>query len=181
MSKAIAVALLATLTLTARLAAAEPDVPEHKDPGTAVMLSAGGTLLSVGVLLVGVDTRNSTLAVAGALSSLITPAAGEIYAGKLFTPGIGLRLAGAGLAVVGVGEALNCAFTTAPCDRNERLVSGLLIGGAVSYASGVVLDIALAGSAAEDFNRKHDLHIAPIASRTATAGQTFGVGLSGSF
>src|SRR5689334_23206687 len=102
MSKALAVALLATLTLTARLAAAEPDAPEYKSPTTAAALSAGGTLLSVGVTLVGVDTHNGTLAVAGALSSLITPAAGEIYAGKLFTPGIGLRLAGAGLAVVGI-------------------------------------------------------------------------------
>jgi hypothetical protein len=181
MSKALVVALLATLTLTARLAAAEPDAPEYKNPNTALALSAGGTLLSVAVTAAGIDAHNGALTVVGALSSLVTPSAGEFYAGeKGVTIGLGLRLLGSGVAIAGAAEALKC-FGESSCERNPALAEALLITGGVSYASGILLDIALAGSAAEDFNRKHDLHVAPVVSRATTSGQTLGLGITGSF
>jgi hypothetical protein len=180
MPKTLLITLLATLTLTARLAAADTDSPEYKSPGTALVLSAGGTMLSLAVTATGLANHNGAVTVAGALSSLVTPSAGEFYAGKGVTAGLGLRLLGTGVAFAGVAEALKCDFRS-NCDRDPRLAGALLTAGGVSYASGILLDIVLAGSAADDFNRKHDLHVAPVVSRTATSGQTVGLGVTGSF
>lgn len=181
MPKTLLIALLATRALTARLAAAEPDPPDDKSPAAAFGLSAGGTMLSLATTAAGIQTRNGALTVVGALSSLVTPSLGEFYAGKKgVTAGMGLRLIGGGVAVLGLAEALTC-WGSGSCERDRDLAGALLIAGGVSYASGIVLDIALAGSAADAHNRQHALHIAPVVSRTAASGQTVGLGVTGSF
>lgn len=96
MRVAVAIAIVSALTFTARLAGAD-DAPAWKDRDAAFKLSAGATLASVGLVVTGASTGHDALTAAGLLSSLVTPSAGEIYAGKLVTPGLGIRAASAGI------------------------------------------------------------------------------------
>lgn len=180
-SKVLPIAVLCTVTLAARHASADDDVLEPKSRTAAVALSASGTALSLGLMTVGLVTDNGTLLSAGALSSLITPSAGEIYAGQIATWGMGLRVASAGIALVGASEAFKCIEDDGTCHNDPALAGTLLLVGGIGYASGIIYDIATAGSAVDRYNKKHNLRVTPLATRSATTGQTFGVGLSGSF
>jgi hypothetical protein len=179
----VVVAVVVVLAFTTRLAAADEAAPESKDRDTAFWLSGGGTAVSVGLLLAGAGTHNSALSSAGGLSLMVTPAAGEIYAGKMFTAGMGIRLASAGVAFIGAVELVSCSFPLVEAGGCSGGGGGaaLLILGALGYTGGVVYDIATAGSAVDDYNQRLRLRVTPTVIPTASSGSALGLGISGSF
>ena len=173
----VGVAVLSALSFTTRLAAADDAAPEPRSRGTAFALSAGGTALSVGVVAIGASTGRRDVAVAGLLSSLVTPSAGEIYAGELPTWGMGIRIVSAGVAIAGVSEALKCPLASNSCPG----VGGLLAASALGYASGIIYDLATAGTAVDHYNERLRLRVTPTVIPTASSGPAVGLGIGGSF
>ncbi len=170
--------------LGTRIAAAAPaDVPaqppvDERDPTTALLWSLGGTAASAGMLAVGIKANNENLIVGGLLSSLVTPSLGEIYAGKILTPGMGIRAASAVAVVYGVASSIcwdNCNSS------DQRTGEMLLAGGLIGYAAGTLYDIVAAPSAANEYNAAHRrLTIAPTMMNSST-GPVMGMGIGGKF
>jgi hypothetical protein len=176
--------VVVVLMFTNRLAAADEVAQESKDRDTAFWLSGGGTAVSIGLVLAGAGTRNPTLSTAGALSSLVTPAAGEIYAGKVFTAGMGIRLASVGVGLIGAVEVVSCSFPlveTGGCSGGGGSGAALLVLGALGYASGIIYDIATAGNAVDDYNQRLRFRVTPTVIPTASSGPAVGLGITGSF
>lgn len=167
----VPVVILLALALTAHVASADdaPAGPRSRD--TAVLLSTGGTALSAGLLMAGASAKNATLVGAGLLSSLVTPSAGAIYAGRPLTVGMGLRVLSAGVAVAGFADAFG----------NVSLDAPLIIGSALGYGVAILYDIATAGAAVDDYNRRFHLRVAPTVIPSASSGPAVGVGIGGSF
>ena len=180
MSKLVAVAVAAATLCTTTLAHAEPGDEGPKDPTTALELSIGGTVASGALVAIGFQANNGGMIAAGLLSSVVTPSLGEWYAGKPLTAGMGIRAASAVLFLAGVGEAFKC-LDTENCSNNNAAAGVMLIGGLAGYAGGTIYDIATAPTAAREFNREHQLHIAPTYMRTPSGNATMGVGIGGTF
>jgi hypothetical protein len=177
----ITIAAAAALTFTAHVASADEAMPEPRSRDTAFALSAGGLGLSIGLVGVGATVHNSTIGGIGLLSSLITPSAGEIYAGKFFTLGLGLRVVSAAAGIAGLEEAFKCFLASSECQHNNGLAGVLIVGGTIGYASGILYDIATAGSAVDDYNRRHNLHVSPTVLPTASSGPAVGMAIGGTF
>jgi hypothetical protein len=180
----VVVAVVSVLAFATRLAAADEPTLQNKDRDKAVALSIGGTVASIGLVVAGVRMHNGTLAGAGAFSTLIAPAAGEIYAGKLFTTGMVIRLSSAGAVVTGViGEGIVSLSSAFREDRREddSTIEALIAVGAIGYATGILYDIATAGSAVDEYNLWVQLHVAPTVISTPSGGPAVGLGLGGSF
>jgi hypothetical protein len=181
----VAFAIVSAVTFTARLAAAD-DAPAWKDRDAAFKLSAGATVVSIGMVVAGASTGHNTLTDAGLLSSLVTPSAGELYAGKLLTPGMGIRALAAGLELAAFSEAHRCGYyvlvwSTDSCHNSSDLTKTLLVVGALGYVTGTVYDIATASHAADDYNQRLQLRVTPTIIPTAASGPAVGLGLGGSF
>jgi hypothetical protein len=178
----VTVAVLSALTFTTQFASADDTTPGPKSRNTAIALSAGGTALSIGLVVAGASTNDRTLFGAGILSSLVTPSAGEIYAdGNPFTWGMGIRAVSSVVAIVGFNEAFQCFLRNDTCHDDPALATTLIGAGAVGYATGIVYDLATAGTAVDEYNKKFNLHVAPTLLRTTSSSPTVGVGIGGSF
>ena len=180
MSKLVALAVAAATLCTTTLAHAEPGDQGPKDPTTALELSLGGTAASAALFGIGLEANNGGMIAAGLLSSVVTPSLGEWYAGKPITIGMGVRAASAVVFLAGVGEALSC-LDEYDCHNNTTASGALILGGLAGYAGGTIYDIATAPTAAREFNREHQLHIAPTYMRTPSGNATMGVGIGGTF
>ena len=179
----VAVAIVSALTCTTRLAAAD-DAPASKDRDVAFKLSAGATLVSIGLVVAGASTGHDRLTDAGLLSSLVTPSAGELYAGKLLTPGMGIRALAAGVELAALSEARNCGWyvwPTGSCRNSGDITQALILIGAIGYATGAIYDIATASRAVDDYNQRLHLRMTPTVIPTASSGPAVGLGLGGSF
>lgn len=179
----LACAIVAAVTFTTRLAGAD-DAPAWKDRDAAFKLSAGATAVSIGLVVAGASTGDKALIDAGLVSSLVTPSAGELYAGKLLTVGMGLRVASAGIEILGINEALDCGlyvWPTGSCRNSDGVTETLIVIGALGYATGAVYDIATASSAVDDYNQRLNLRVTPTVIPTASSGPAVGLGLGGSF
>src|SRR5882724_370079 len=83
---------------------ASADPPRAKDRNTAGLLTFMGTMVPLGVVLIGGTTASSDawrdgLIIGGSAGFVLGPSAGHWYAGEPFSLGLGIRLAGgAGLA-----------------------------------------------------------------------------------
>jgi hypothetical protein len=182
MSKLLVIAAaLSALAAAPALASADEPAEEPLDRNTAFLLSLGGTAASATMVVIGGSSSNGTLFAVGLVSSLVTPAAGEIYAGKLFTWGMGIRVVSAGAAVVGFAEAFKCLFAEDTCHSDTEAAGTLIAAGAIGYAGGVLYDIATAGSAVDDYNRRYHLRVTPTVIPTTSSGPAVGVGVAGSF
>jgi hypothetical protein len=180
----VAVAVVAVLAFTTRLAAADEVAPETKDRATAFWLSGGGTGVSIGLALAGGFTHHPTLSTVGGVGLLVAPSAGEIYAGKVFTAGMGIRLVSLGVAVIGAAELASCTFPLVEaggCSGGGGGGAALLILGGLGYWSGIIYDIATAGSAVDDYNQRLRLRVTPTVIPTASSGPAVGLGITGSF
>jgi hypothetical protein len=179
----VQVAALSALLFTTRFAAADEAPPEPKDRDTAFALSAGGTMASAALLVAGVKAGNAALAGAGLISSLFTPSAGEIYAGRLATPGLGIRLVSTGVAAVGFEEAFKCFLieSSSSCQHDSRLAGELIVVAGIGYASGILYDIATAGRAVDDYNQRLHLRVTPTVIPTTSSAPAVGLGIGGSF
>lgn len=180
----VVVAVVAVLMFTTRLAAADEAAPESKDRGTAFWLSGGGTAVSISLALAGGITHHATLSTVGGLSLLVAPSAGEIYAGRVFTAGMGIRLASLGIGVIGAAELASCTFPLVEaggCSGGGGSGAALLILGGLGYWGGIIYDIATAGSAVDDYNQRLRLRVTPTVIPTASSGPAVGLGITGSF
>jgi hypothetical protein len=179
----VMVVVLSVLTFAPQLASADDAVPETKSRDTAFADSAIGSVLSLGVMAQGVVGDDPTLAAAGLVGALILPSAGEFYAGKSLTWGMGIRVAAAAAAIVSLEESHRLSFA----DRPGTLALGLLYENGlgtvstVAFMTGILYDIATAGTAADEYNRKFHLHVAPTVMRTTSSGSAVGLGIGGSF
>jgi len=185
------VLVLAPVSLSGT-AAAQP-VPEASDRSraTALALSLGGTMASVG-LMVGGTQLDATQGVGeamellGGMSLLVTPSLGEWYVDEHFTFGLKIRLAGFGLATVGGAllasdlQKFSCWFGTS-C-KYETLSEVLLVGGAAVFLAGAAYDIATAprATARHDARSRPRITAAPTLVGTS-ARPVPGVALGGAF
>jgi len=87
--------------------------PEELSESTAFWLSFGGTVGSYGLWIGAAASASSsnsrlagTLGLAGVVGTVIAPGFGHWYAGKYLTRGLGLRLGGVGVALLGLIVAI---------------------------------------------------------------------------
>lgn len=149
---------------------------------TALSLSLGGTLGSWGLLIgapfvsyFGHEDAGTVMSTAGGLGVLFAPSFGRWYAGEIFTRGLGLRLGGAALTIVGVGMTLAEApigFGHDDTPEDDSKTGGLgpvvLMAGLGMFAWGTVEDIAKAPGAARRTNRERagaGFALAPLVTR----------------
>ncbi len=178
--KVLAVPVVAAAALACSVAGAEPAPSGPRDEDVASSLTILG---SVGaVFLVGAAGNHTSAewkpAAAELAGAVVAPAIGHIYAGDWLSPGLGMRVAGAGLLVLG---AYNWSRPSGNSSQIELSpVGGMLIaGGLVSLATGVIYDIATSRRAVRRYNREHAT-IVPTALATAT-GVAPGLALAGGF
>lgn len=174
--------------LTAPTASA--DSGARKDPDVALEVSAAGATVSLALIAAGlapdldIDSGLKLVGL-GLASGIFTPSLGAWYAGKYWTGGLGLRLAGAAAMVTGLAKMPPWCFDQCTFDEkrerdaNESLA---LMGlGLAGYLGGMVWDIAAAPSAAREFNASHHVVLAPTVLGAARGGPAYGLGIAGGF
>jgi hypothetical protein len=126
----------------------------EKSPGMALALSLGGTVGSFALASVGGGVENDALATIGGLGMWVAPSFGHWYAGKLWTHGLTMRMAGAGAIVVGAVLLIDdCVNDEVGCD-GETPGFALIIGGAGLFVIGGVYDIVTAPTSAHRYNER---------------------------
>jgi hypothetical protein len=117
-------------------------------------------------------TRTAVFA-ADAAGWLVLPALGHFYADDWHPTGLAIRAAGIGAFALG-------AYVDRSCE--EDVCGGaFLIGlGTLAIVTGTIVDIATASGAAHDYNRRHQVSIAPTVLNPPS-GPVMGVGVGGEF
>jgi hypothetical protein len=178
---------VAFLLLTARLASADPE--DAKSPGVGLALSAGGTAASIGLIAGGLAMASAGrvgnpglgVATVGFIGTLVTPSFGEWYAGKYLTAGLGLRLLGTTVAAIGVSKLAIC-FDDCGGEHINNSGAGTAIAlGLVTYAAGIVVDVATAPSTVRESNARRHAVIKPSILTSPSGGAAYGLGLGGNF
>lgn len=172
--------LAAVPALAAAQPASTPPTPaagERYDPGLALALSVGGTVVGYAAMYASVDQGAPWLAGVGAGLAVIGPSAGHWYTGHYFTRGLGARVIGA--AALAGGAALypdDCGADRfdEPCPDSPGAVA-LIITGVVLVIAGTVDDVVTAPGEARRRNRRA-VAFAPIVAPDRT-----GVALVGTF
>ncbi|MGE5181949.1 MAG: hypothetical protein ACM31C_07795 [Acidobacteriota bacterium] len=146
------------------------DPVDRKSSGVAIALSfgttaAGGLMLLAAGHRSGSDPGEGPIVVAGLAAFAIGPTVGHIYAGRIWSTGLAIRLAGASAGVVGATMVLGCVDR---CDHPDQadVGAGLFLAGAAAYGLGMLYEIASADVAARDYNAAHAaVTLAPLRSR----------------
>ena len=147
-----------------------PRAPEARadevNPGTAVLLSLGGTVASYTLMVVGAEHDSGGTTAIGALGTLIMPSVGRWYAHSSGFGGLAIRGAGAALGVAGFSMALDSCgfFSDGDCERSGlNLGAALVILGGVAYLGGTIYDIVEVPQEAHEHNaRLHDVMLVPV-------------------
>jgi hypothetical protein len=164
---------IAALALIATPARAHAD--DSKSPEAAFALSATGALISVGLLgyaaHIAPGAEADRLALGAGASLIVTPSLGQVYAGNYLTVGLGARVGGAALMVLGY-HAASCGETG---DCSPQLGAASLIAGAGVFIAGVLWDVATAPRAARRWNERH-LTLTPTIT-----GDRAGLAIGGAF
>lgn len=150
---------------------------DQVDEDVALGLSLGGTIVSWGLLIGSayMDDNAEPAGTIGAIGTMFAPSFGHWYSHKAFTRGMGIRLLGVGVGLVGFGMAIDSAFDSN--NNNDEAAGTVLLLAAGLYVAGTVDDIATATSTARAYNtRFQDVAILP--SITQHGG---GVSLTGRF
>lgn len=131
-------------------------VGEELSEGTALALSLGGTLvpwaLAVAAPYVGENSlaAANTISLVSTIGIVIGPSLGHWYAGKYLTPGMGLRLGGGALAIVGGILFFASTFSFGHDDSDDDSGGGaaagalIMIGGAGMLVGGTIHDVVTA-------------------------------------
>jgi hypothetical protein len=149
--------------LGSTLAVAQPgdtQPPPRKTLRRAAALSWGATVvpMATAMLVIGDDDKSARSTAGGMIATgamLLGPSAGHCYAGRCLTPGLGLRLAGAGVIAAMVVR-----------ERDERLELGTVIVGSLAavslWTTGLIWDAVTLPRAVRRSNRERSLLVAPI-------------------
>jgi hypothetical protein len=154
---------------------------------TANLMTLGGVLLPVGLVVGAVNSLDSpprySLLMSSAVVSLVfTPSAGNWYTGRVLTPGLGLRVAGGLVALLGLGVGISeCPFrfdSEGGSCQPTGAIAILVIGGATA-AAGIVHDALSAPRRVRQYNRARGFEmqvgitpvVAPHSTGLALAGQ----------
>jgi hypothetical protein len=129
-------------------------LPGEKSPGIALSLSLGVTVGSYVLAVAGEETQSDGLSTVGALGIFLGPTVGHWYAGKGWTDGLTLRLAGLGAVMVGVILLLDCGFEGSCSDGEESPAAIVMVLGAGAYVGGTIYDIATAPGSARAYNAR---------------------------
>jgi len=155
----------------------EPTPPQRplrapKQRGTAYLASLAGTLTPIVLVsMVGDSSEPQNLVLMAGVSAMLLPSAGHWYAGKFFTAGMGIRLVSGTVATLSL-------LVLAESDEVPENVEAAFWIGALGLGVGAIYDIATAGSAVDDWNRKNATAVAPAVMKIGTG---YGVGLAGRF
>jgi hypothetical protein len=160
---------------------AQPLPSGARSEGVALGLSIGGTAVSwtmIGVAAALAHPGNrttATVAGAGVLGTVLAPSFGHWYAGKFATRGLGLRLAGAGLATLGfIGVIVACEDECTP-----TLQEALLIGGVGLAIAGTIDDIVTVPRDVQRHNQRlYDTSIVPVVHHDT---RSVGLAITGRF
>lgn len=166
---------------------ARADAPtETADPDTALRMSVIGSAFPLAALGIGVLVASEgsdapirdvggSIAIGAALAGIVTPALGELYARRWFTPGMAMRAGGLVVEAIGLIKGFNneigdCS-DLGPCHRSGSTI-GLIVGGAALYLGGIALDVVGAPAAAREWTARHEVQIVPTAlkSKSSTVG-----------
>lgn len=159
-----------------------------KSRETAQYLSGGASAVSGAVLALGFlaapegKTFNTPVLYTGLALATVTPSLGELYAGEWFTPGMGIRIASAGLAVYAIQneqETVRCdtaSSSTQPMCKELGGTGIALVGlAAIGFIGGMWYDSLDAGDAIDRWRSRHGIVVSP------TVGPSTGLSLAGSF
>jgi len=155
---------------------------ERKDPTTAVLLSLGITTVSY-IALFGSDNEN--LQLAGFAGTYLGPSTGQWYSGQIGGLGLGLRAAGFVSMVYGLSQILEseCDYEYDDCSNTSDGDFGafMMVGGAGLYIGSTIYDIVLAKRAADSWNARHNVTIAPTMSADISGQRSPGLAFTGRF
>lgn len=154
-----------------------------KSPETAKYLSGGASAVSGAVLLYAFlepplgEPFNKPVMYTGLVLATITPSLGEFYAGEYLTPGMGIRIAAAGLATYALQtqtEKVTCDTASSYSDPKCTSLKGAgmaLIGvAAIGFVGGMWYDSLDAGDAVERWRRRHNFAVTPTPNGIALGG-----------
>jgi hypothetical protein len=142
-----------------------------KERGTAAVLSLGGTVVPFLIMMsIGNSSEPEYPVLAFGATAILLPSAGHWYAGKILTTGMGIRAVSGVVATVSIG-----ILAQSDGDASGPAVGALVgLGG---LAIGAIYDLATAGSAVDEWNRKH----ATVMPTALVLRDGYGVGLAGTF
>lgn len=159
-----------------------------KSRDTAKYLSGGASAVSGAVLLVGFldapmgEVFNTPVLYTGLAMATVTPSLGEFYAGEWFTPGMGIRLASAGLAVYAIQneqQEVRCDTASSASQPMCKQLKGAgiaLIGVAtIGFVGGMWYDALDAGDAVDRWRARNNIALTP------TVGPVTGLSIAGTF
>lgn len=156
----------------------------RKDPSTAVLLSLGITTASYVTFFASVDD-NEDLALLAFIGTYVGPSTGQWYAGQAGGLGLGLRAAGFLSVMYGITQLLESEcdyeYDCSNSDAAEARGTLFLLGGAGLWVGSSIYDIVLAKRAAESWNTRHNVGIAPLVTSDAAGHRTPGLVLTGRF
>lgn len=155
---------------------------DAKDASTAVLLSLGITTAGY-VTLIASD--NHDLQLLGFAATYLGPSTGQWYSGQVGTLGLGLRAAGFVSMVYGFAELLQseCDEIDGPCpnSNSDAIGSALMLTGAGLWVGSSIYDVVLAKRAADSWNARHSVNLAPMMTSDAAGTKTPGLVLTGRF
>lgn len=169
--------IVSVLALTTSIASADEG---SRDETTAYALSIGGEVASLALLAApllaqgdGCTTDPSdggglpacdvfdgpTLPIVGAIGLLVAPSLGHWYAGKTWTTGLAVRLAGVGVTGAGAVLLASSCLAEGCSDRDAMPGYALVAAGGAAMVVGTVLDFASIG---DSVRARDQLSIAPL-------------------
>lgn len=143
-----------------------PDPADEKSPSVAVALSVGVTAAGA-VTLMASDSHTASMIGFGAI--FLGPSTGQWYAGELGLLGIGARALGGVGMVYGLSEVLQSECDAedgedcSGASRRGQLGALMMIGGASLWVGSSIADVIFAKRAADRWNQRHGLTVAPTA------------------
>lgn len=153
----------APLTVAAQFAP-HSDVPDPHSPAVALGLSLGTTAAGYLAYYGMVETQRPELGWPAVAGIALGPSAGHWYVGDLWSRGLGVRMAGAATAAVGVALALDSCPLFEDCEESTASQVVLALG-AAAFLAGTVDDIVTAPLEAKQRNaaarKRLELAVAP--------------------
>lgn len=142
-----------------------PSGSEPKSESVAFGLSTVGTLVPLGILAGSIKAGSANGLAIGSVGLAIGPALGQLY-GQAFGPasvGIGIRAAGAGLAMIGIRTSINDCFggpdksdsdSPEPSHCGESLGATMAVSGMCLLVIGTLYGLTDAAESVRRFNAR---------------------------